>query len=377
VNRKEKWAFAIVGALAMTSGGFAFGQSVNNVSSDQVIYACVTGVNGNITKVSNTPKTCPRGTTPISWNMVGPKGEQGLPGSPGIAGPKGDTGIPGLKGENGLSSSSALTTFLVDEQGAKYPIYAGPLGTTVRINGKDYKYSDEPANPITVFNNNWGMFYYTDTNCSVGRSVTATKTGPLPRDNTVYSGGLSDSDGNSINAMTLTLTTSAESQLLKSFRYSAGEDSCISIDLPYYKQSFSKWGGRIKSFMKEILERNPTSGFLTADYDRCWIHGHVSFIDGSDYSLDQRYDECNKLESYSDQKAEQESYWSKAALGMGWTGALTFGFDESTDRGLKGVKYAANYWSKCYSDLNSLVYAVTPDTYYDPYAPKPFQIVVE
>jgi len=62
MTRKEKLAFAVVAALAMTSGGFAFGQSVNNVSSEQVIYACVTGVNGNITKVSNAPKTCPRGT---------------------------------------------------------------------------------------------------------------------------------------------------------------------------------------------------------------------------------------------------------------------------------------------------------------------------
>jgi len=93
MTRKEKLAFAVVAALAMTSGGFAFGQSVNNVSSEQVIYACVTGVNGNITKVSNAPKTCPRGTTAISWNSVGPRGEQGPVGLQGIQGPKGDAAV--------------------------------------------------------------------------------------------------------------------------------------------------------------------------------------------------------------------------------------------------------------------------------------------
>ena len=99
MNKKEKLAFAVVAVLAMSSGGFAVAAYKDNfVSSNQVIYACVTGVNGNITKVSNTPKTCPRGTTPISWNMVGPKGEQGIQGttgSQGLPGPKGDRGVDG------------------------------------------------------------------------------------------------------------------------------------------------------------------------------------------------------------------------------------------------------------------------------------------
>jgi len=102
MNKKEKLAFAVVAALAMTSGGFAFGQSVNNVSSDQVIYACVTGVNGNITKVSNIQKTCPKGTTPISWNMVGPKGDQGSQGIQGLPGAKGDPGDKGDEGSQGI-----------------------------------------------------------------------------------------------------------------------------------------------------------------------------------------------------------------------------------------------------------------------------------
>ena len=129
MNKKEKIAFALVAAIAMTSGGFAFGQSVNNVSSDQVIYACVTGVNGNITKVSNTPKTCPRGTTPLSWNMVGPKGDQGIQGVPGVQ------GIPGAKGEpgqNSLSGESKPGVLLVNpDETIKLPVITIPIYGTM------------------------------------------------------------------------------------------------------------------------------------------------------------------------------------------------------------------------------------------------------
>jgi hypothetical protein len=80
VNKREKIVLAVAVALAMTSSGLAFGSATTNSGSDQVIYACVTGVNGNIVKVSSTQKTCPRGTTPISWNMSGPKGDTGASG---------------------------------------------------------------------------------------------------------------------------------------------------------------------------------------------------------------------------------------------------------------------------------------------------------
>jgi len=110
VNKKEKLAFAVVVALALTTGGLAFGSSTNNVNSNQVIYACVTGVNGNITKVSNTQKTCPKGTTPISWNMVGPQGAQGIPGIDGSAGAQGPKGIKGDQGDRGSSSGLSITS---------------------------------------------------------------------------------------------------------------------------------------------------------------------------------------------------------------------------------------------------------------------------
>jgi hypothetical protein len=150
MNKKEKLAFAFVVALAMTSGGFAFGQSVNNVSSDQVIYACVTGVNGNITKVSNTPKTCPKGTTPISWNMVGPQGVQGMPGTAGMKGDKGETGAQGLAGASGAGVGQS-DAYLVDPAGIEHPIvnFGGSV-PLVKVNDTYWGFS------------NWGGFRPSD-----------------------------------------------------------------------------------------------------------------------------------------------------------------------------------------------------------------------
>jgi len=159
MNKKEKLAFAVVAALAMTSGGFAFGQSVNNVSSDQVIYACVTGVNGNITKVSNTPKTCPKGTTPISWNMVGPKGDQGL------QGPKGDQGTRGLKGEQGDSASLPPAFYLLGPNNQKLPFINGNFGSFIMVDGVLWRWSGDRINAETL-SEGWSQLLYKSDNCT-------------------------------------------------------------------------------------------------------------------------------------------------------------------------------------------------------------------
>lgn len=104
MDKTAKVGLASLVTLVLTGGGFAVGQSINNVTSDQVIYACVTGINGNITKVSNTPKVCPKGSTPISWNMVGPKGDVGDKGS------KGEQGAQGLPGSDALTVGAKLTS---------------------------------------------------------------------------------------------------------------------------------------------------------------------------------------------------------------------------------------------------------------------------
>ena len=102
MNKREKIVLAVAVALAMTSSGLAFGSATTNSGSDQVIYACVTGVNGNIVKVSSTQKTCPRGTTPISWNMSGPKGDTGA------SGEKGERGEQGIPGDAGVGNSDPV-----------------------------------------------------------------------------------------------------------------------------------------------------------------------------------------------------------------------------------------------------------------------------
>ncbi|NDC49029.1 MAG: hypothetical protein EBZ61_08145 [Micrococcales bacterium] len=69
--------------LFCITAGFALANGAVSFSAGQTIYACVTGVNGNIVKVSNIEKQCPKNTYPISWNSAGQKGDQGPKGEPG------------------------------------------------------------------------------------------------------------------------------------------------------------------------------------------------------------------------------------------------------------------------------------------------------
>jgi hypothetical protein len=186
MNLKEKIAFGAVLAFALSSGGFAIAQS-NSVSSDQVIYACVTPVNAAIFKVSNVPHTCPKNTTAISWNVAGVKGDQGIQGTKGDTGfqglngstgtqgpqgltgpqgPKGDAGATGQKGDQGLS---APITYAVSGSGEKYAILTGPFGGSfINIGGYLYSVDGYRGNaPALTGFYTWGPgFGYTSSNCS-------------------------------------------------------------------------------------------------------------------------------------------------------------------------------------------------------------------
>ena len=99
MNKKQLTGIIVVTVLAITGGGYALGASAPwSIDNTKPYYACVTGVNGNITKVSNSPSACPKGTKPITWNQVGPKGDTG---GVGPQGPKGDTGGVGPQGPKG------------------------------------------------------------------------------------------------------------------------------------------------------------------------------------------------------------------------------------------------------------------------------------
>ena len=106
MNKTAKIVIASLATLLLTGGGFAIGQPFYSVNTNQTIYACVTGINGNIVKASNNPLTCPKGATPISWNTVGPKGETGATGPQGL---KGDQGIQGVKGDKGDRGETGAT----------------------------------------------------------------------------------------------------------------------------------------------------------------------------------------------------------------------------------------------------------------------------
>ena len=94
----KKQLVVLLSSFLFAVGGIALAASPNWVNSGQVIYACVTGVNGNITKVSNVDHSCPRGSTPIYWNQQGLKGDTGLKGDQGVKGDRGDQGPAGADG---------------------------------------------------------------------------------------------------------------------------------------------------------------------------------------------------------------------------------------------------------------------------------------
>jgi len=166
MNKREKLAFAVLGIFALSGGSYALAAYQDNfVSSDQIIYACVTGINGNITKVSNFAHTCPRGTTPISWNMVGPKGDQGAQGAQGLA------GTPGQKGEQGLTGSGQVSYEAVSPDGkSTFEMIPGLYGNgpLVKINGA-YWSLGEGYTLIGSRNHNFvtsSRKYYASSNCT-------------------------------------------------------------------------------------------------------------------------------------------------------------------------------------------------------------------
>jgi Collagen triple helix repeat (20 copies) len=104
-------------ALALVAGGTAAGAAIagSPVSRSGLIDGCYTNAAANGSHaivLQDQGTTCPKGSTPISWNQTGP---QGPAGPVGPQGPKGDTGATGATGPQG-------------PQGPQGP--AGPTGAT-------------------------------------------------------------------------------------------------------------------------------------------------------------------------------------------------------------------------------------------------------
>jgi hypothetical protein len=101
-----------IAALLLSSGGFAVGATTG------AIYACLS-TSGTLTKVAKVTPKCPKGTSLISWNQVGP---QGIAGPQGQAGQDGSDGEQGLRGEIGPAGPAGTK----GESGSMGPI--GPRG---------------------------------------------------------------------------------------------------------------------------------------------------------------------------------------------------------------------------------------------------------
>lgn len=152
MNKKKLARIIAATVLAITAGGgYALGASTPfTLNSNGPFYACVTGVNGNITKVTNTPKTCPKGTVSINWNSVGPKGDKGDPGDDG-------------------SANSTLTTYLESPDGTqRYPYFADPdAGPQVYVDGTLFTYSFTELTGSNSFNGAYAFKrVYKSSNCS-------------------------------------------------------------------------------------------------------------------------------------------------------------------------------------------------------------------
>jgi hypothetical protein len=105
----KKFKFGIVGSIAslILVGGLS-ASIVQAAAPETKIYACVTGINGNIIRVKMTPHTCPARTTPIEWSVSGAQGIQGVRGE---AGPRGEMGIQGpagLEGKQGIAGPKGI-----------------------------------------------------------------------------------------------------------------------------------------------------------------------------------------------------------------------------------------------------------------------------
>ena len=138
MNKKKLTGIVAAAVLAISAGGgYALGASSPfSIDSTKPFYGCVTGINGNITKISNSPHTCPNGSVPIYFNSAGPKGAtgdtgpagpiglQGSRGATGDTGPAGPIGLQGPKGDSGTSANSIKSLYLESSDGSRsYPVF--------------------------------------------------------------------------------------------------------------------------------------------------------------------------------------------------------------------------------------------------------------
>lgn len=151
----------VAAALVFIAGGYAVG-----ASTVKTIYSCVSTSTGSLTKVSVKMPKCPKGSSLLSWNQIGPQGLSGKQGAAGVP------GLPGPKGDQGESSGYFI------KSGANFhKVWVDPFGRdAVKIDGVWWAIIDEDIDPpyirIGAPDNTYGanvelgdVFVYRDLNC--------------------------------------------------------------------------------------------------------------------------------------------------------------------------------------------------------------------
>jgi hypothetical protein len=120
----KKFSFIALIAALVAVAGVSVASAVASPSNSQVIYACAwNNGSGNLGTPSTSSKSCPAGSTQISWNVAGP---QGATGAAGPKGDKGDKGDPGFSYENAVASGNDESSQLWSITSASQTICVGP-----------------------------------------------------------------------------------------------------------------------------------------------------------------------------------------------------------------------------------------------------------
>ena len=342
MNKFEKFAFASLALVSIASTGLAYGQSVQQVLSSNSIYACVKVPNGTVLQMSPTKIACPKGAKLLTWNVAGPKGDQGLQGLPGVAGPKGDPGT---------SATKPAMTYVVNESGDKYPVFYGPTGPAVQIAGIEYTYTNNPLYPIANFRSDQGYgFIYQSPNCEGTPFVATTTQLPSPLPNTAYTGA----DGHSI---TLAAKPDVKAETFKSFQSNEG---CLDLDITYWSNAYSNWLDKVLSDWAQISSSsNPTDGSFTANFETCRVDASWKDYWGM-HSIHDMFSDCFKADAHPDGPLASQRYQAGYTLGLYNTGPVTISFDKDYATFAIVQKYATQQFNHAYSPSSAALYAAQP-----------------
>lgn len=122
--------------LVLGGGGVALATELSSspVDASGMIHGCYsnTALNGShVFVLQNASTSCPKGTTPISWNEVGPTGPAGSPGPTGASGAAGSPGAQGSPGPTG----AAGPTGSAGPAGVSYGLYGSSSTADVSSSG--------------------------------------------------------------------------------------------------------------------------------------------------------------------------------------------------------------------------------------------------